>query len=61
MFVTKARLGETILIGNKITVTIVESPEDSPGVVKLAIDAPIEMYIRRLKDDLKDRETRTLD
>ena len=60
MFVTKCKIGDTVLIGNDIIVTVVESPEEF-GLMRLAIDAPKEMYIRKLKDDLKERYPRTID
>ena len=49
MLILSRKLGETILLDDKISITVVEV---SKGVVKLGIDAPKEMMI--LRKELKD-------
>ena len=53
MLILSRKLGESILLDDKITITVIEV---SKGVVKLGIDAPKEMMILRkeLKDVVKE-------
>lgn len=53
MLILSRKLGESILLDDEITITVIEV---SKGVVKLGIDAPKEMMILRkeLKDVVKD-------
>ena len=53
MLILSRKLGESILLDDKISITVVEV---SKGVVKLGIDAPKEMMILRkeLKDVVKE-------
>ncbi len=53
MLVLSRKLGESILLDDKITITVMEV---SKGVVKLGIDAPKEMLILRkeLEEIVKD-------
>jgi len=61
MYVIRCKLGETVIVGDTIAITIVETPDES-GVARLGIDAPQEMYIRKLAEDLnKNRNPRTID
>lgn len=61
MYLIRCKLGETVIIGDTIAITIVETP-DEYGIARLGIDAPQEMYIRKLAEDLaKNRHPRTID
>ena len=61
MYVIRCKLGETLRIGETIAVTVIETP-DEYGVWRLGIDAPQDMYIRKLAEDLaKNRHARTID
>ncbi|MFK5881224.1 MAG: carbon storage regulator CsrA [Sulfurospirillum sp.] len=53
MLILSRKLGESILLDDEITITVIEV---SKGMVKLGIDAPKEMMILRkeLKDVVKD-------
>ena len=53
MLVLSRKIGESILLGDKVTITVMEV---SKGVVKLGIDAPKEMLILRkeLEEIVKD-------
>jgi len=53
VLVLSRKLGESILLGDKITITVMEV---SKGVVRLGIDAPKEMLILRkeLEEIVKD-------
>lgn len=56
MLVLSRKVGERILIGDKISITVVRI---GPGVVRLGVDAPEEMAIMReeLKSDKRSRES----
>ncbi len=53
MLILSRKLGESVLLDDKITITVIEV---SKGVVKLGIDAPKEMLILRkeLEEVVKD-------
>ncbi len=53
MLILSRKLGESILLGDEVTITVVDV---SKGVIKLGIDAPKEMMILRkeLKEVVKD-------
>ncbi len=53
MLVLSRKIGESILLGDKVTITVMEV---SKGVVRLGIDAPKEMLILRkeLEEIVKD-------
>ncbi len=53
MLVLSRRVGEKILIGDEICVTVVRV---SQGVVRLGIEAPDKMAI--VREEIKDRQTR---
>jgi carbon storage regulator len=58
MLVLSRKIGERILIGDQITVTVVRI---TGGGVRLGIEAPAEMAVIReeLKKDLRDDEPRS--
>lgn len=61
MYLIRCKLGETVCVGDTITITVVETPDEF-GIARIGIDAPREMYIRKLAEDLaKNRNPRTLD
>ncbi len=53
MLVLSRKVGESVLLGDKITITVMEV---SKGVIKLGIDAPKDMLILRkeLEEVVKD-------
>ncbi len=53
MLVLSRKVGESVLLGDKITITVMDV---SKGVIKLGIDAPKEMLILRkeLEEVVKD-------
>lgn len=51
MLVLSRKVGEKILIGDKIAVTVVRL---APGVVRLGIDAPENMVI--VREEIKDQQ-----
>lgn len=50
MLVLSRKVGEKILIGDKIAVTVVRL---APGVVRIGIDAPADMAI--VREEIKDQ------
>jgi len=50
MLVLSRKVGEKILIGDNVSVTVVRVAQ---GVVRIGVDAPKEMAI--VRDDIKDR------
>ena len=44
MLILTRKIGETVIIGNSVRVTIVDL---SPGVVRLGFEAPVEVSIHR--------------
>ena len=51
MLVLSRKVGEKILIGDNVSVTVVRVAQ---GVVRIGVDAPKEMAI--VRDDIKDRD-----
>jgi len=51
MLVLSRKVGEKILIGNNVSVTVVRVAQ---GVVRIGVDAPKEMAI--VRDDIKERD-----
>lgn len=51
MLVLSRKVGEKILIGDNVSVTVVRVAQ---GVVRIGIDAPKDMAI--IRDDIKDRD-----
>lgn len=49
MLVLSRKIGEKIVIGGNITITVLESPIGHHGRVRLGIDAPKEIAIHRLE------------
>ncbi|NLE39991.1 MAG: carbon storage regulator [Pirellulaceae bacterium] len=60
MLVLSRKVGQRILIGDQITVTVVRV---APGTVRIGVDAPDHMVIVReeITQDKQDRETRPED
>lgn len=52
MFLYRCKLGDTVRIGETITVTLVKDQDDE-SITILGIDAPQNMYIRKLREDLE--------
>lgn len=52
MFLYRCKLGDTVRIGETITVTLVKDQDDELITI-LGIDAPQNMYIRKLREDLE--------
>ncbi len=51
MLVLSRKVGEKILIGDNVSVTVVRVAQ---GVVRIGVDAPKDMAI--IRDDIKDRD-----